>query len=100
MPTDPAALADQLVWPLGIVCHGTTDCPSQALDRTLALLDTPRGRYHLLITADRFTRSRSLRIAWQPRETGLLTLIDEQPEGMVAQALVVIAQHIDAGQPG
>jgi hypothetical protein len=100
MPTDPAALADQLVWPLGIVCHGTTDCPGPALDRSLAVLDTARGRYHLLVTESRFTRSRSLWLAWQPRETGLLTLIDEQPEGMVAQALVVIARHIDAGQPG
>jgi hypothetical protein len=100
MPTDPTALAAQLDWPLGVVCDGTTDCPGPALNRTLAALDTPRGRYHLLVTQNRFTRSRSLWIAWQPRETGLLTLIDEQPEGLVAQALAVIAQHIDDGQPG
>jgi hypothetical protein len=100
MPTDPAALAEQLVWPLDVVCEGTTDCPSGALDRTLARLTTTRGDYHLFITQNRYTRSRSLWVAWQPRESGLLVLIDEQPEGLVLQALVVIAQHLDDGQPG
>lgn len=98
MPTDPAALVDRLTWPLGFMCSGTTDCPLDALGRTLALLETTRGAYHLLVTESRYTRSRSLWIAWLPRETGLLTLIDEQPEGMIDQALAVIAHHLDAGQ--
>jgi hypothetical protein len=99
MPPDPADLIAQLVWPLGFTCAGTTDCPLAGLQRTLALLDTTRGRYHLFITADRFTRSRSLWVAWQPNETGLLTLIEELPEGMVEQAAVVIAAHMADDQP-
>ncbi|MCC6627664.1 MAG: hypothetical protein IT340_09710 [Chloroflexi bacterium] len=99
MPPDPADLVDHLAWPLGFTCAGTTDCPTTSLNRTLALLETARGRYHLLITADRFTRSRSLWVAWQPRETGLLTLIEELPEGMVEQAAVVIAAHLADDQP-
>ena len=100
MPTDPAALAAQLTWPLGVACEGTTDCPGDALYRTLARVETTRGGYHLLVTENRYTRSRSLWVAWLPRESGRLTLIDELPEGMIGQALAVIAAHIDEGQPG
>lgn len=96
---DPSILNERLVWPLGISCSGTVDCPSAALNQTLALLETTRGSYHLVVTASAFTRSRSLWIIWMPRETNQMTLIDEQQEGMVEQALTVIAEHIAAGQP-
>jgi hypothetical protein len=99
MSSEPTVLVEQLVWPLDIVCAGTTDCPGEGLYRTLAYLETARGRYHLFITADRYTRSRSLWVAWQPQETGFLTLLDELPEGMIAQAAVVIAGHMADNQP-
>ena len=99
MPPDPADIIDEFAWPLGFTCAGTTDCPTDGLYRTLAFLDTARGRYHLVITPDRYTRSRSLWVAWQPRETGLLTLIEELSEGMVEQAAVVIAAHLADDQP-
>jgi hypothetical protein len=99
MPPSYDDLADQLVWPLGIQCAGAGDCPSEALNRTLALIETTRGVYHLLVTVNRYTRERALWVAWLPREASVLTLIDEQPEGMIDGALAVIAQHLDAGQP-
>lgn len=99
MPTSPEDLAAQLVWPLGMRCSGTVDCPTEALNRSIATVATARGVYHLLITESRFTRSRSLWVAWLPREADLLTLIDEEPEGMIEQALGIIAHHIEAGQP-
>src|SRR5688572_18480280 len=98
MSIDPATLAAQLQWPHGFTCQGAVDCPPAAIGTTLALLETTRGAYHLLVTTDRYTRSRTLWVAWLPREIGLLTLIDEQPEGEVAQALVAIARHIADGQ--
>ena len=76
------------------------DCPGDALYRTLAFVATTRGRYHLLVTENRYTRSRSLWVAWFHAESGLLSLIDELPEGMIGQALAVIAAHVDEGQPG
>ena len=97
--TTPDDLAAQLIWPLGVQCSGTVDCPADALNRTVALIETPRGHYHLLVTANRYTRSRSLWVAWLPHEARLLTLIDEEPEGQIDQALAVIAAHLAGGQP-
>lgn len=99
MPT-PDDLAEQLVWPLDIQCSGTVDCPAAALNRTIASVATQRGRYHLFVTESRYTRSRALWVAWLPREADLLTIIDEEPEGTIEQALAVIAEHVAAGQPG
>lgn len=93
-------MLEYLHWPLDIVCSGAVDCPTAALNRTLASLETTRGTYHLLVTRNHYTRGRSLWIAWLPREEGIMVLIDEQPEGQIEQALVVIAEHIAASQPG
>jgi hypothetical protein len=95
----PEALGEQLVWPLGVQCSGTVDCPTEALNRTVALLETPRGHYHLLVTANRYTRSRALWVGWLPRETPVLTLIAEEPEGQIEQGLAAIAAHMSEGQP-
>lgn len=99
MPPTPDDLAGQLVWPLGVQCSGAVDCPAAALNRTVALIETPRGQYHLLVTANRYTRARALWVAWLPREAQLLTLIHEEAEGQIEQALAVIAAHLDEGQP-
>jgi hypothetical protein len=99
MPPGLDDLADQLVWPQGIQCAGAVDCPTDALNRTLALIETTRGAYHIVITANRYTRGRSLWVAWLAHEASLLTLIDEQPEGLIEQALGVIAEHLADGQP-
>jgi hypothetical protein len=96
---EPAELAKHLQWPLGLICSGTVDCPGTALNRTLASLETGRGCYHLLVTADQFTRQRRLWVAWLPREAPVLTMIDEQAEGQLDQALRAISRHLAEGQP-